>query len=78
MPIERIAASVVHDTSQAELEDGAGNGPSKLPASDALPLEESNLTTVEFLDDLFLPTDSLDYPWEMLWDNVEGLWHDVV
>ena len=78
MPIERIAASAVHDTSQPELEDGSGNQSSKEPASNAQPPEESSSIAVDFLEDLFLPTDSLDYPWEMLWDNVEGLWHDVV
>ncbi|KAF1927942.1 uncharacterized protein M421DRAFT_5608 [Didymella exigua CBS 183.55] len=26
------------------------------------------------LNDLFLPVDSLDYPWETLWNGIEGLW----
>ena len=32
-------------------------------ASDAFPI-----------DDLILPIDSLDYPWETLWDGIEGPW----
>ena len=26
------------------------------------------------IDDLILPIDSLDYPWETLWDDIEGPW----
>lgn len=26
------------------------------------------------LQDLLLPVDSLDFPWETLWDTTEGLW----
>lgn len=37
---------------------------------------EPNLSTLgsPVLDDLLLPIDSLDYPWETLWDGMEGPW----
>ncbi|KAF2631240.1 hypothetical protein BU25DRAFT_428951 [Macroventuria anomochaeta] len=40
------------------------------------PSRESDLRPNDsvFMSDLFLPIDSLDYPWETLWDGIEGPW----
>ncbi|KAF9694490.1 hypothetical protein EKO04_007333 [Ascochyta lentis] len=37
---------------------------------------ELDLTTIDTsaMHDLFLPIDPLDYPWETLWDSMEGPW----
>ena len=40
------------------------------------PSRDADLVTsdLEAMSDLFLPIDSLDYPWETLWDGMEGPW----
>ena len=77
-PIEQIAASAVGNTTQAAPRDSFADQPTQMPASESEPLAEDHSAAIDFLDDLFLPTDALVYPWEMLWDNVEGIWHDTL
>lgn len=59
--------------------DAIGISPDQLTAPPmdrmtAPPSEESPWDPVNFISgsDLFLPIDSLDYPWETLWDGIEG------
>lgn len=78
MPIERIAASVVTNTSQVEPPTPIGNQRNNTAAPEIVPPDESSLNLVDFLDDVFLPTDSFDYPWEMLWENVAGLYNNPI
>jgi hypothetical protein len=35
---------------------------------------QSSASEAFSIDDLILPIDSLDYPWETLWDGIEGPW----
>ena len=78
MPIERIAASTGLRVSQSKQPTPTGNEPHRAVAVETPSRDGSNSTAVEFLDDLFIPTDTLDYPWELLWDNAEGLWHSAL
>lgn len=37
-------------------------------------LDTNQEISMTSFDDLFIPTDSLDYPWEALWSSIEDMW----
>jgi hypothetical protein len=56
----------------------ANHVPAVTPAEEVIPLfpRDSDFIPSDpgVTSDLFLPIDSLDYPWETLWDGMEGPW----
>ena len=72
-PIEQIAKLVSSKNTETEITSTAETQVDVEAAPGALSLEDSGFTESSFFDDLFIPTESFDYPWEALWDNMEGL-----
>ncbi|KAH6614168.1 fungal-specific transcription factor domain-containing protein [Boeremia exigua] len=68
-PIQKIADAIGPTPSHlatADVTDQTLGSPSTEPHWTPLDLSSTS--------DLFLPVDSLDYPWETLWDGIEGPW----
>lgn len=38
------------------------------------PRDTSDSAATNSFEDLFIPTDSLDYPWEALWNGIDDMW----
>lgn len=68
--IERCGESISKVTS---FESAAGKNIA--PEQQQLqPTDVDGIFDGQDLQDLLLPVDSLDFPWENLWDTTEGLW----
>lgn len=68
-PIQRIADAI--GVPEGRVLSDARSGELTLTASSDLETTTMDSST---MGDLFLPIDTLDYPWETLWDSMEGPW----
>lgn len=78
--LERCATSIEQIARLAPSFDPDANAPSiaksgdiEDPASDP-PRDASDFAATNSFEDLFIPTDSLDYPWEALWSGIDDMW----
>ncbi|KAJ8109449.1 hypothetical protein OPT61_g7453 [Boeremia exigua] len=69
-PIQKIADAI--GIPQSHLTTATNTEDTTMPLS-----SEPNWDTVDLpsTSDLFLPMDSLDYPWETMWDGIQGPWY---
>lgn len=71
-PIERIARMASSKNAETEVAATERRQNTIADSAGMSSLDGDNFAAIASFDDLFIPTDSLDYPWEILWDNMEG------